>query len=166
MRGIFGQQLSTTLPRRVAPPEVVLAPVSSRRTVEWSPGSYVLFTLSPRFHVTPELAFSGFYRYSSKGADEYRETGTGVPANEPGFQGYLGPSWEASVLGEETERTWHEVGAGMVYSTMDAWETGRTSNPLELSLSVRSAVSGSGGLTPKTLGLHLGIRLYRRLWGG
>jgi len=165
VEGRLGRQRSTILPRRVAPPHEVLVPLSSRRSVEWTPGGYVLLSVAPRFHLTPELALMGVYRYASTSAAEYREVGN-VPADDAGFQGYLGPSWGADVLGLESERTVHEIGAGLAYSTLEAWGDGRTSSPVELSFSVRSAVSGAGGLTPKGLTLRLGIRLYRRLWGG
>ena len=110
------------------------------------------------------MAYHWIYRYTSKGADEYREV-ENVPTNEPGFQGYLGPLWGAGVLGAESEQTVHEVGAGLAYSTLDTWLEGRTSSPVEIDLSVYSAVSGSGGLTPKPFTLRLGIRVYRRIWG-
>jgi hypothetical protein len=163
--GRHGRQLSTTLPRRVAPPDEVLAPLSSRRMVEWSPGDYVQLSLTPRLHLTPELSLTGTYRYTSMSAAEYRDIES-VPTDEPGFQGYVGPSWGAEVLASKSEETTHEIGLGMTYSTLEAWREARAASPVELSFAVRSAVSGSGGLTPKALTLRLGIRLYRRFWGG
>lgn len=164
--GRYGVQHSTTLVRRVAPPEEVVVPAASRRTVEWTPGRYLQVSLAPRLHLTPELAFTASYRYFDKAADEYAETAEGAVPEEPGFQGYVGPTWDASVLGRETARTVHEVGGGMIFSTVEAWREGRTSLPFEVRFVVRSTVAGRGGLTPKALITHLGIRVYRRLWGG
>lgn len=161
----YGTQGSTTLVRRVAPPDRVLVPLSGRRIVEWTPGRYVRFDLAPRLHLTPELALMAGYRYASKAEDEYAEV-NGPPDRPPGFGGYVGPTWDASVLSLETEWTTHELGGGMIFSTLESWREGRASLPLEVRFTVRRTVSGRGGRTPEALTAQLGVRLYRRIWGG
>lgn len=161
----YGVQLSTTLPRRVAPPEVRVVPRVNRATVEWTPGDYLSFELGPRYHLNREIALVGHYRFFHQGEDEYERI-TPVPERE---ETALIPAKifaDVSVLAQESEQTVHDLGIGIVYSTVDAWRAGETGLPLEFRLLVRGAVAGSGGETPRMFRAEARIRLFRRLWGG
>lgn len=146
-----GIQMSTTLERSVAPPEQVFRDPASLATVEWTPGDYTSLEVAPRFHLTDELAVSGGYRFWSKAEDRYE--GPPVDGVDP------------SILDRETEQTLHQLGLALVFNTLDAWREGRTSLPFEARFSVRRAVAGSGGRTPKTFRTGLGLRVYHRFWG-
>jgi hypothetical protein len=151
-----GMQQSVELVRRVAPPEVVMAPLATRRTVRWTPGSYLELEVTPRWHLTDEFALGALVRRFAKDPDEYEEVTSDVPDEAP---------WAADVLGQETQATLTEVGLGLAYSTVTTWREGRARLPLDLQLAVRKAVAGSGGATPKGLRLEASGRAFVRLWG-
>jgi hypothetical protein len=157
----YGIQQPVTVTRRIAPPDIVLVPAVNRATVEWTPGSYLQLELVPRFHFTDELAFTLGYRFFGKGEDEYVRVGP-VPDGEDSPPFYS----DASLLALETEESVHELGGGLVFSTVDAWRQGRTGFPFDVWFGWRAAVAGAGGRTPKTSRATVGLRLYRGLWGG
>ncbi len=152
----YGVQRPVVVERRVAPPDVVFAPRATRLPVTWTPGNYVQLELSPRWHLTPEFALAGSWRYWHKGEDSYAIAGT-VPAD------VMLP--DPAVLSLETAQTLHEVGGGLVFSTLEAWREGRAPVPFEVRLGVSDAVAGSGGRTPRALRVQGGVRLYQRIWG-
>jgi len=151
--GRYGVQGSTTVERRVAPPETVLAPVSSRRTLTWTPGDYLDVIVSPRIHVTETLAVAVDYRRFHKASDRF-ELGDGAGGLDP------------TVLELETEHTAQELAVGLRYATRALWARGETGSPFQASARLLWTPSASGGQTPETTRVEVGIRLYRRLWGG
>jgi hypothetical protein len=151
-----GTQQSRTLIRRVAPPENVMPTLETRREVRWTPGSYLDIEAAPRWHLTDEFALGAIYRRFTKDADQYEELAP-LPDDasvEP-----------AAVLGRETQATFNEVGLGVAYSTVNSWREGRANVPLDMHLSVRKAISGSGGATPAGWRLEASGRAFVRLWG-
>jgi hypothetical protein len=136
----------------------------NRATVEWTPGSYLQLELAPRYHFSDELALTAGYRLYSKGADEFVRVS---PAPEPDDTSPL-PSpplyTDVSLLEEGTEETLHELGGGLLFSTLDSWEAGRASRPFELRFEVRWGVSGSGLYVPDGVRALFGARLYFGLW--
>jgi hypothetical protein len=150
--GRYGVQRSTTLQRRVAAPETVFAPLSTLRTVTWTPGSYLDLAVSPRVHVGETVALAVDYRRFHKGADEYALSGA-----DDGV--------DVSLLERETEMTLQQAAVGLRYSTLPLARRGETGLPLEASVRVVRTVAGSGGQTPVSTRAELAIRLYRRLWG-
>ena len=152
----YGVQGATTLLRRAVPPDLVLAPVATRVPVRWTPGSYLQLEVSPRWHLTTELAVAATWRTFTKGPDTYELAASADPTLPI----------DPSVLEAETEATVHELGGGLVFSTLEAWRDGRTSVPFEVRFGVQAGVSGSGGRTPKGVRIQGGLRLYQRLWGG
>ena len=151
-----GTQQPTTLVRRVARPENVMPTLVTRREVRWTPGSYLELEALPRWHLTDEFALGAIYRRFSKDADQYEE------ASPLPDDGSLEP---AAVLGRETQATLNEVGLGIAYSTVDSWREGRANVPLDMYLSVRKAISGSGGATPAGWRLEASGKAFVRLWG-
>ena len=149
----------TTLIRRVAPPEIVMAPLETRRTVRWTPGGYLELEASPRWHLTDELALGVHVRRFTKDADEFEETVAALPIESL-------PSFPTDVLERETEATLTELGAGLAFSTLVSWREGRAGLPVEVRLTVRRAVAGSGGATPAALRLEAGGQVFVGLWGG
>ena len=151
----YGIQQAKSLILRVAPHEVVMAPLNTRRAVRWSPGSYMAFSLSPRWHLTDELSVSGDYRFFSKGDDSFEIIGDRV---------VLGVDADPADLEHESSITFHEAGLGLTYSTMNTWRDGRAGSPLEFNARVVRAVAGGGGRTPKITRFELGFRIFRRIW--
>ena len=97
--GRYGSQGSTTLTKRVAPPELAMPPVSTRREVTFDPGFYVIFGAAPVFHVTDGLTLHGEYRFFHKGRDQFEL----VSAD---------PSLDATVLEIESGMKMHQAGGG------------------------------------------------------
>lgn len=157
----YGIQLEGTRIRRVAPPEVVLPPAGYARQLTWTPGDYRSLEVAPRYHLTPELAVAGRYRFYRKGADRYAlVSGDDTPPDEPL------PGVDPADLEAETEATLHQVGIGLVYSTLRAARRDLAGRPLEIHVRYRVSSAGSGGLTPKASSVRLGLRLFWSLWGG
>lgn len=152
----YGVQGARTLIRRVAAPEAVLAPFTSRRAVRWSPASYLEVAVSPRWHVSDVLALAADYRLFTKGEDRYELLGATGDGSDP----------DPALLARETEVTVHEVALGLRYNTLGPRGDGGAGRPLELSVRLVHAAAGAGGQTPRTTRGELGIRIFRRFWGG
>ena len=152
----YGVQDAVTLLRRVAPPEQILAPVSTSRAVVWTPGSYSFIDASPRLHLTPELSLALDYHRYHKAADSYELAGAepdGVPPVDVGD------------LMRETEMGLQQVALGIRYSTLRTWRADGSAPPLEMALRLVRSVAGSGGQTPKATRFEMGVSVFKRIWG-
>lgn len=153
----YGVQGETDLVRRVAPPEVVFAPVVTREMVRWTPGSYLSLEAAPSWYLADEFALGATYRLWRKQADRYVR---------PVQDDVLTPgTYPVDVLARETEETLHEIGLGLAFSTLTSWREGRASLPFEVRLAVRRGIAGSGGAVPKGTRLEATGRVFWRLWG-
>jgi len=152
----YGLQMEGERTRRIAAPEAVLAPASTRARVSWTPGDYLHLEAAPRIHLTPELAVAARYRYYHKGEDAYTLA-------DPGADGPALP--DPSLLERETEVTLHQAGVSLVYSTLLTSARGRTGIPFEVHVQYRRSFSGSGGQAPKPGIVRVGTRLFWRIWG-
>lgn len=148
-----GVQRPVDLVRRVVRPEVVFAPLATRSLVRWTPADYTEIEVSPRWHLTDELAVGAFWRVFDKGEDRYRAAG--APEGSP----------SAAVLQRETGGSLHEAGLGLAFSTLATWREGRARLPFEVRFAVRKAVAGGGGRVPDGLRLEGTGRVFWRLWG-
>lgn len=149
---LYGRQGETVVTRRVAPPEVVLAPVSTRTELTWRPGAYVGVAAAPSIHLAPSITLHGEYRFFHKRRDEFELVDVAEPLNP-------------DVLAIESGVKAHLVGGGLRYDTVDAWRRGDASLPVEIHLRLLGTVAGSGGQVPKATRVEAGLRLFRRLWG-
>lgn len=150
--GYYGTQASTTLTTRVAPPEQVLAPLSTQTDVTWDPGSYFGVGIAPIIKLAPSVTLSGEYRYFHKGRDRFTLVDPSLPL-------------DPTVLSLESGVDRHMVGGGIRYDTVDPWRRGEASHPMEIHVRLLSAIEGGGGQTPKTTRIEAGIRLFKRFWG-
>ena len=150
--GYYGIQGETTITDRVAPPEIVLAPLSSRAELTWRPGWYLGVGAAPSLRLAPSITLHGEYRYFHKTRDEFALVDLAAPLNP-------------DVLAIESGVKAHVVGGGLRYDTVDAWRRGDASLPVEIHLRLLSTVAGSGGQVPKATRVEAGLRLFRRLWG-
>jgi hypothetical protein len=150
----YGIQRPRTLVRRVAPPEVVLAPLSTRHLLEWTPGAYWGLELAPGFRFSDELSVAAEYRVFRKYRDEYELTGASV-----------GAPVDPLVLEEESGVTLHELGGTLRYDTTAGWLAGNSVRPLQLHARVLRAVAGGGGQTPVTTRVEFGVRFFQGIWG-
>ena len=145
----YGIQQPVDVLKRITAPERIFAPrVPAEQVVSWNPGDYMQLRISPRLHLTEEVAVAFDLRYFTKKADRYRSVGAAT-----------GP--DAGLLNLETRQEFLGMGGGLVFSTL---QSGR-GRPLEARFHFQQAVSGSGGATPKTWRVVVGLRFYRGLWG-
>jgi len=152
--GRYGIQLPRTLVRRVAPPEQVLAPLSSRQLVEWDPGSYFGFEVAPVYRIAPELSLGAEYRVYRKYRDTYTLTG-----------GSVGAPVDPVVMQIESGITVHHLGGVLRYDTVARRMESGSGWPLQLHLRVLHAFKGGGGQTPVSTHLEFGVSFFRRFWG-
>lgn len=150
--GYYGVQGSTTITTRVARPEVVLAPLSTRSEVTFRPGSYVGLAVAPSLHLAPSITLAGEYRFFHKARDAFELIDLASPLNP-------------SVLAVESGVKAHMIGGGLRYDTVDAWRRGEASLPIEVHLRLLTTFAGSGGQVPKATRVEAGLRLFRRIWG-
>lgn len=148
--------------RRVAEPDVILAPVAARTPVRWTPGKTVDLYAAPRFHLSEGLALTVPYRFLRKASDRYTlpDGSTGPPAGAPAG------TPDVTVLEEETSVTLHRIGVGVVYSTLPAFRRDQSSYPIELRATWLTSFAGSGGRTPVLNSVAVTFRLYLSFWGG
>ena len=150
--GYYASQGSTTLVKRVAPPELAMPPAATRREVKWQPGTFVGFDLSPALHLSSTLTLAGEYRFFQKRRDSFEL----VSPDQ---------TLDPVVLALESGVKIHQVGGGLRYDTVEPWLRGDASRPIELHLRLLHSLKGSGGQTPESTRIEAGIRLFRRFWG-
>ncbi len=151
----FGIQRPTTILRRVAPPEALMAPLTTLRAVRWSPAPYLGAEVEPTWRFSEALSAFGSYRLYHKGLDDYQVVGEDPPGSVP---------VDPRDLERESAVTLHEVGVGLRYTTLQAWRRGAVGSPMELHLRLRASVAGSGGQTPVRSSVEFGVRFYRAFW--
>jgi hypothetical protein len=152
--GRYGIQLPRTLVRRVAPPEQVLAPLSSRQLVEWDPGSYFGVEVAPVYRFAPELSLGAEYRVYRKYRDTYTLAG-----------GSVGAPVDPVVMQIESGVTVHHIGGVLRYDSVGRRMESGSGWPLQLHLRVLRAFQGGGGQTPVTTHFEFGVGFFRRFWG-
>jgi hypothetical protein len=150
----YGIQMARTLVRRVAPPEQVLAPITTRQLVEWDPGAYFGLEIAPSYLLAPELSLGAEYRVFRKYRDTYTLTGASV-----------GAPVDPVVMQIESGVTLHQLGGIVRYDTVARRMAGESVTPLQLHMRIMRAIAGGGGQTPVTTQLEFGVRLFRRFWG-
>lgn len=150
--GYYGVQGATTVTTRVARPELVLAPLSTRTELTWRPGSYMGAGIAPTIHLAPSITLHGEYRFFHKARDEFELIDVSSPLNP-------------AVLEIESGVKAHVVGGGLRYDTVDAWRRGESSFPIEVHMRLLTTLAGSGGQVPKATRVEAGLRLFHRLWG-
>ncbi len=148
----YGIQGSTTLTKRVAAPEVVLAPLSTRREVTFDPGDYLIVGIAPQLHVTEALSLHAEYRLFRKNPDRYALL---VP--DAGL--------DVTVLEAESRVEQHQIGGGLRYDAVAPWRAGAEGYPVEVHFRVVHSYAGSGGQTPAVTRVEAGVRIFQRLWG-
>jgi hypothetical protein len=75
------------------------------------------------------------------------------------------PGLDPTVLSVESSMAQHEVGIRLTYDTLASWRSGAAPRLFQVQLRALRSVAGSGGQTPETDRVELGLRLFRGLWG-
>jgi hypothetical protein len=161
----LGMQQSGMVVRRVGPADLALIPATNLSTLEWTPGTYIQIEVSPRYRLGEELAVTGAYRLYDKQEDDFvRVSAASTVQNMPPLPSPTTYA-DVSLLKQGTSETRHEVGFGLVYSSVARWTAGGGGLPMDVRVSFRWGVAGSGA-APRGARAALGIRVYRTLWGG
>jgi hypothetical protein len=150
--GRYAIQGSTTVTRRVSEPELVMAPLWTRRQLTWKPGFYVSAGLAPALYLSDALVLHGEYRFFHKGRDEF-ELVTPDAALDP------------VVMEVESGVKLHQMGVGLRYDTVTPWLGGGRGHPMEVHLRLLRTFDGSGGHAPQVTRVEGGLRIFRRFWG-
>ena len=140
----YGIASPASVRRRIAPPDGGFAALPPADTVQWQPGNYLDYAVSPHLLLTPQLSLGVVYRSYRRNPDVY---GGGAPDLAP--------------LSLETEATVQSRGIAVRYSSF-----GTGSFPMVVRFGWETARSGTGGRTPKTGIVRFGASFFRRIWGG
>lgn len=155
----FGVQLADELPLRI--PDAPRDPFQAayrEQTVNRNLGDYIELEATPRYVYNDYFSVSGHWRYRRKAEDTY--TGTFSVEGPGGTPVAL----DASILGVGTELTEQRIGGGVSFSTLRAFDRGRSRLPLEFQLLHWQTISGSG-YVPKQFSTSVQVRYYTRAFG-
>ncbi len=157
--GRYGAQLVDQRTYRI--PDVARNPFIMKyreQVVSRDLGDYIELEASPRWVYNDYIALSANYLYRRKGEDKY--TGmftTEDPTGQP-------ITLDASILGFGTEQREQRIGGGASFSTLRAYDQGRSRIPIEVQFSHWQSISGSG-YSPKQFTTQIQMRYYTRLFG-
>lgn len=159
----FNKPFSDTQELRIIDlPDLELAPIYRRQTVDRKLGTTFEFETAPRIVLNDFLAVSGWYMYRHKQHDEYTGTFT-IPA---AITGFADVNLDASTLNLETEQTEHRLGGGISFSNIFSFEQGKAKVPFEVTYLHWQTVKGAGGNQPKFFTDQIQLRMYARIFGG
>ena len=145
----YNLQLSDNLARRITPTNQPIALASTEQLVSRDLGDVFRFRALPTFRLSPGLRAFTVIDYYRRSKDSF----------SPGGAGAL----DASVLGNNTSMRRVSAGAGIHYRSIGR---NRDKLPIEAGLRYLATFSGSGGLTPKSSGMNIYLRLFYRVFGG
>jgi hypothetical protein len=131
-------------------PEVDGLPAAPASVIEvrWEPGTRVALDLMPYVRAIDEIRIVAAYGLHRRVGERYAIAPVGGGATEP-------------VAGEAA--TAHQLGLGLQYSTLGAYQEGRANVPFDAAVFVRHAFTGSGG-APAARTVEMRGRLFLRLW--
>ena len=126
-------------------------PLGAAVRLSRDPGDVTEFGVTPRYRLTGEISLAASYAFLRVGETTYG--GASLPA-------------DASLAGLESTAAHSAqlLGIGAAYSTRDAFLAGRIPLPLEVELSFRTVVFGSGGAEDASVAVLSG-RVFYPVWG-
>jgi hypothetical protein len=155
----YAVQRADVLPLRIAAnPGDPFPALYRRQTVQRDLGDALSIDVTPRYSPNDILTFAGTYRWWHKGSDAY--SGTFTATDRTGAS----VSLDASALNTATSQQEQRIGGAVTYSTLAAWQRGKTRWPLEVTVLRWQAVSGSNAVTKYTT-TAVGLRYYSSLFG-
>lgn len=143
--------------RRVSPPWLPIAPLSSRALVRRATGAYVGADLTPTWRVDDAFSIGVRYAFFDQAATHYTYV-------DPADSARVGLG--AGVLDQETATRWMRIGAAVTFSTLERFAAGRASLPYSLTVGYQNTFWGRGGLTPQASLVYITLATYFRLFGG
>lgn len=150
--GRYAMRMEREVTRRFFDPLRPDSAFTNSVRVSRDPGDRLELGITPRYRLTDEISFAARYAFFREGAVAYGE----IERPTPG-------AVFASI--ESTEaRTAQMWGLGMSYSSYPAWEAGRSSIPVEITLLYENAFAGSGR-APNLSRITAGLRFFFTGWG-
>lgn len=160
--GRYGWQLADRQTMRITDvPERALAPEYREHLVDRDLGDYYEFEAVPRLMINKYFGIAGSYYYRHKYEDRYEGTFE-VPGEVTGFGDI---TLNAATLNQQTEAFEHRIGGGFTFSTVAAFDEGKSKVPLELIFHHFQTTRGFGGNVPKLFVNQLQLRVYARILG-
>ncbi len=154
----YARLLQRQVERRVTPPSEPYALATTLRTLDWDPGDVIGLEVVPRLRLTDAISFGGVYRFTRMGEDAYSYR-DGDPVRN--FEGSVVP---ASVLNEGTQRSLHEWGGRVSFTTLPSFFAGGSPVPYEVLFSFREAIAATAG-TPAYRSVTVEGRIMYPFWG-
>lgn len=151
-----GTRRANQLWRRVSPPWLPIAPLSSRALVRRAIGDYVGLDLTPTWRIDDAFSLGVRYAFFRQAATRYTYVDAADSARV---------RLPASVLDAETVVRWMRIGAAVTFSTLDRFAAGRASLPYVLTVGYQNTFWGRGGRTPQAGMVYLTLATYFRLRG-
>ncbi|HEU0053816.1 MAG TPA: hypothetical protein VFQ39_11595 [Longimicrobium sp.] len=149
--GTFEQRFGADVTRRAFAADRPFPPDTALRTLHRTPGARFLASVTPRYRLTREWGFAGFYGFEYEAETEFSAADDRGPVVLNPFEELGG--WTA-----------HRVGFGASYSTYEAYRQGRTPVPIEFWLLYRNTVAGDN-LAPEAASIEVGGRFIYQLFG-
>ncbi len=151
---LYGIQRPDALILRVAPPDRPFAFESLQTIVFRDLGDYLMITLRPSLRLNSALSVGLEWEYFRLGAPSFA-------LSEP-----LADVADAGVLALEGAQQRQRIGIGLTYDLSEAQGreslssgTPQVRSPLQFGISLRTPLSGSGGLTPASFRFASGFRI-------
>jgi hypothetical protein len=139
-------------------PEAVF-PLPAFGTRRRTAGDVVGLDLTPRYLLSETFALDGHYGLERVGAASYDATSNQPITSQPAFCTYV--SCDVPTASARLEQ---RLGAGLRYSTVDAYARGAAPYPVEVSYTHLTTISGDPG-TPKLSRDQVQLRLFYQLFG-
>jgi len=151
-----GARVPDQLWRRVSPPWLPIAPLSSRALLRRATGSYLAADLTPTWRIDDAFSLGVRYAFFRQATTRF----TYVDAADSARVGL-----PASVLDQETAVRWMRIGAAVTFSTLGRFAAGRASLPYSLTVGYQNTFWGRGGQTPQASLVYVTLATYFRLFG-
>lgn len=137
--------------RPVRLPDPLLSPylpLTRRVEARVEPGARLSVEVAPRWVLNDYLALGGRYRWTREAGSTWTEQDAeGAPLTVTG-----------------ADRQWQEVTLGVTWSSLAAWQRGRTRRPIEWSYEHARVLDGAGEVL-RARSDRLGVTVYAKLWG-
>ncbi|HYV98688.1 MAG TPA: hypothetical protein VE967_14625 [Gemmatimonadaceae bacterium] len=125
-------------------------PLTRRRFSRTTLGDRIGFDVTPRWALNDRFGAGLRYRFTHQAATTIEEL--------PPFAGAAPMTFTGESM------TAHEVGFGLVWSSINAWHAGHTGWPIEIEWTHSMVIAGSGGVA-KLSGDRISFRAFAKLWG-
>ncbi|MGI9190076.1 MAG: hypothetical protein ACR2F9_08025 [Longimicrobiaceae bacterium] len=148
--GTFTRRGEGSVERLFPDPDFTSPADSALLPLQFDPGDALTAQVAPHFQLTPDLSFAALYAFEQRGADAASADVADVGLGE--------------LVGAFGGRSAQTVGFGARYSTLPGWYRSGGTLPVDVEITYRRVISGSGGVPDASVWEITG-RAYQALWG-